>query len=183
MLFKAAKLIGIRGYYRMHKADLVEELYAIHRDPQRVPRTLTRVYYMKTPNPDMEAIPRRRIKRCIHGRQSNICKECKELGVVGEGICEHIRKRYHCKECKALGVGGTGICEHDRQKYKCIDCRGRGICEHGIQKYVCKDCGEGGICEAHGISLNSCKLCNTLLFVRNICYHGIAFENCDQCQR
>ena len=81
MLFEAAKLIGIRGYYWMRKADLVEELYALHRDPQRVPRTITRVYYKKTPDPNMEAIPRRHIKRCIHGRQSYICKECKELGV------------------------------------------------------------------------------------------------------
>ena len=60
MLFQGCRLIGIRGYYRMRKAELVETLYDSNRNPKRVPRTLTRVYYKKTPNTDMEEIPRRR---------------------------------------------------------------------------------------------------------------------------
>ena len=44
----------------MRKAQLVETLYDITCNPQRVPRTLTRVYYEKIPNTDMEEIPRRR---------------------------------------------------------------------------------------------------------------------------
>ena len=32
MLFEYAKLIGVRGYYRKRKHELVEELYALNRD-------------------------------------------------------------------------------------------------------------------------------------------------------
>ena len=134
MLFQTCKLIGIRGYYRMRKTELVETLYDIIRNPQRVPRTLTRFYYKKIPYTDMEEIPRR--NKCIHGRG-----------------------KYYCKECKELRVGGGGICEHGRQKYVCRDCGGADICDHGI-------------------AINTCNICYKLLYERNICYHGLAFENC-----
>ena len=70
-------------------------------------------------------------KKCTHGKQKSICKEC-----GGVGICEHGRQKSHCKEC-----GGSAVCEHGRQKSRCKECGGSGICEHGRRKSYCKECG------------------------------------------
>ena len=31
--------------------------------------------------------------------------------------CEHGNRRYCCRECKEGGTGGGGICEHDKDRY------------------------------------------------------------------
>jgi len=53
----------------------------------------------------MAVLKTKQNKKCIHGKQPRICKDC-----GGSGLCEHQRVRYICKDC-----GGDGICEHQRQ--------------------------------------------------------------------
>jgi hypothetical protein len=48
--------------------------------------------------------------------------------------CQHNRRITFCKECKQLGIGGKGICEHDKYRYRCVECNGEGICEHKKEK-------------------------------------------------
>ena len=45
MLFEYAKAIGLKGYYRMRNAELVEILTALREDRQILLRTFTRAYY------------------------------------------------------------------------------------------------------------------------------------------
>jgi hypothetical protein len=87
-------------------------------------------------------------KKCPHGRQKSVCKDC-----GGCGICQHGRRRNSCKDC-----GVFGICIHGRYKYVCKDCRGSkilsetvgggvSICEHGRLRRRCKECGGSQVCE------------------------------------
>ena len=87
-------------------------------------------------------------KKCEHGRQRFICKDC-----GGSGICEHGRRRTQCKDC-----GGGSICEHGRERRYCKDCGGSSICVHGRRRSQCKDCGGGSVCE-HGRMRWRCKDC------------------------
>ena len=123
-----AKERGIKGYYRMRKAELIEVLSTDESE----------IYYsaneQTVPEVDIP-IPTPK-KKCSHDRVRYQCKECKGLG-----ICEHNRRKSSCKDCK-----GSEICEHNRMRYQCKDCKGKGICPHGKQKSFCKDCGGSQIC-------------------------------------
>ena len=105
-------------------------------------------------------------KKCEHGRQRSLCKEC-----GGSGLCEHGRKRSECKDC-----GGSGICDHGRQRSRCKDCGGSGLCEHGRERSRCKDCGGSGLCE-HGRQRSRCKDCGG----SGICEHGRQRSRCKDC--
>lgn len=87
-------------------------------------------------------------KKCEHGRDKYICKDC-----GGAGICVHGIQKYYCKAC----CGGA-YCKHGVQKHVCIECGGIGVCKHGIQKYTCKACGGSSFCE-HDIRKSHCKDC------------------------
>ena len=56
--------------------------------------------------------------------------------------CEHGRERSLCKEC-----GGSGLCEHGRRRSACKDCGHSSFCEHGRRRSICKECGGSGLCE------------------------------------
>jgi len=56
------------------------------------------------------AMPKER-KKCPHGRDQYVCKEC-----GGAGICIHGRKR---SVCKVEGCGGASICPHGRRRSDC----------------------------------------------------------------
>jgi hypothetical protein len=49
-------------------------------------------------------------RKCEHGRQERVCKDC------GTGYCQHGRHKGMCRGC------GTGHCQHGRQKHKCSRC-------------------------------------------------------------
>ena len=77
-----AKERGIKGYYKMRRAELIEVL--------------------GIEEPEKDVTQSKQPKKCPHGRQKYNCKDCK-----GKGICKHDRVKYTCKEC-----GGKGICPH-----------------------------------------------------------------------
>lgn len=77
-------------------------------------------------------LKRKNIKKCEHGRQKHLCKEC-----GGSSICEHGGARARCKKCN-----GVEICEHKRRRQYCKDCGGSQICAHDKQKHYCKYCGD-----------------------------------------
>ena len=117
-----AKSRGIKGYYKMRKAELIEALGIVN---QPLPKG-----------------------KCIHGKGKYLCKECKGSQICshnkqktrcrecnGNSFCKHDRVKYLCKECS-----GKGICIHGKQKFFCIDCSGSQICEHKKQKSHCKTC-------------------------------------------
>ena len=75
---------------------------------------------------------------------SNLCTSasrrrtsCTNVGMVNKK-CEHGRQRTLCKDC-----GGSGLCEHGREHRYCKECGGSSMCEHGRQRRYCKDCGGG----------------------------------------
>ena len=82
---------GIKGYYRMKRAELLEVL-GINESEKDVTQS-------KQP------------KKCPHDKQKYQCKECK-----GKGICHHNQRKSNCKDCK-----GSEICQHDRKRYDCKD--------------------------------------------------------------
>jgi len=105
-------------------------------------------------------------KKCVHGKQKSLCKEC-----GGSGICEHGRRKDQCKEC-----GGPAFCEHGKRKSICKDCCGVQICEHGKRKAHCKDCGGSAYCE-HGKRKTHCKSCGGSA----ICEHEKEKRYCKKC--
>ena len=110
--------------------------------------------------------------KCIHKRQKFYCKECKNIGVGGNGICEHNKRKTRCKECK-----GGSICEHGKHRAICKDCKGGSICEHNNQKSLCKECDGVGICE-HGKQRAICKECDGV----GICEHMVQKYRCKKCK-
>ena len=117
-------MIGVKGYYRMRKAELIETTNL--GEPPR-PIRITREYFKQNPT-DTKLTSCRPWKKCEHRRNRYTCKEC-----GGGGVCEHYKQRYHCKECR-----GAGICEHDKQKYVCKECKG--ICFHDVSLNSCNKC-------------------------------------------
>jgi hypothetical protein len=106
------------------------------------------------------------IKKCPHGRQKHICKEC-----GGTSICPHSRIRSHCKDC-----GGTGICEHNRLRTTCIPCKGGGVCSHDKKRDNCRICSPQSFCE-HNRRKGTCKDCGG----GSMCEHGRQRSNCKNC--
>ena len=126
-----AKAKGIKGYYRMRKAELIkviEESVLIEFESIET--------YGKKCSHKIREKSCKHCGICIHDRVKYMCKEC-----GGKGICEHNRVKYTCKEC-----GGKGICKHDKQKHFCKECGGKGICPNGKDKSYCKECGGSQIC-------------------------------------
>ena len=134
-----AKEKGIKGYYRMRKAELIHALSLLgdHSQPEdhseiNLSRGTDIVYDLININsPPAEATEKHikntklnEIKKCPHEKRKSRCKDC-----GGSEICTHNRVRYTCKDCK-----GDGICEHNRERYHCKDCKGKGICIHGKNK-------------------------------------------------
>ena len=133
-----AKERGIKGYYRMRKAELIEALTPVGDPPQ--PDIVYDLININSPPTTSETdhIKKTNLK-CPHGKQKRKCKEC-----GGKDICHHGRNKYYCKEC-----GGSQICTHGRFKKYCKECVGSQICSHNRVKYTCKECGGKGIC-THG---------------------------------
>ena len=139
-----AKEKGIKGYYRMRKAELIkliEETDLIEFDSIET--------YDKKCSHKIREKSCKHCGICIHNRVKYTCKEC-----GGKGICQHDKQKRFCKEC-----GGKGICPHGKDKSYCKECGGSQICPHSRQKRQCKDCGGKGICQ-HGKQKYHCKECN-----------------------
>src|ERR1035437_7375230 len=59
---------------------------------------------------------------------------------MGKTICSHSKRKDRCRECKKLGVGGNGICQHGIDRYSCHACGGSSICEHHRNRHSCSLC-------------------------------------------
>jgi len=123
-------------------------------------------------------------KKCPHGRQKSLCKECGGVGICTHGripckckecgggtYCIHGKRRTVCREC-----GGGSLCSHDRLRWECKECDGASICIHGRQKRICKECGGVGIC-THGKRRTVCRECGGGSF----CTHGKRRAVCKDC--
>ena len=110
--------------------------------------------------------PVRRPKKCPHGRQRHLCREC-----GGVSICEHGRQRTLCRDC-----GGASICEHGRRRERCRDCGGSSVCERGRRRHQCCDCGGTSVCE-HGRLRYQCRECGGAA----VCAHGRRRAHCRDC--
>ena len=150
-----AKERGIKGYYKLRKADLIEalgKLEAMTPPPAELieglppPRNIvsnTSSSILDEPIPEINA------RKCPHGKVKYYCKDCH-----GSQICPHNHRKSYCKVCN-----GSSFCEHKRVRYLCKDCGGKGICIHGKQRWFCKLCGGSQICE-HNRQKSHCKACN-----------------------
>ena len=109
-----AKTQGIKGYYKMKKAELLKELKIDESaDTSR-----------KTMNQKRKLTDQKLLHYyCIHDRYKYQCRSCQ-----GSGYCKQDRQLYLCKECAAQGTGGKGICQHNKRRYICVDCNGKGVC-------------------------------------------------------
>jgi len=134
-----AKEQGIKGYYKLRKAELIEALTNAKPPRNIVPKTSSRILDE----------PKRDPTKCLHGKVKYYCRDCR-----GSQICPHDRRKSRCRECN-----GGSFCEHKRARYICKDCNGKGICEHNRQKFFCKLCGGSQICE-HNRQKSQCKACH-----------------------
>ena len=199
-----AKERGIKGYYKMRKAELIEasstvddssEIYYSANDqtipevdipipePSRVTHIRNLASNVAAPVKSYTCRERRRI--CQHNKQKSYCKEC-----GGSQICIHKKNKSFCKEC-----GGSQICIHGRYKRQCKECKGGGICEHNRRKSSCKDCKGSEICE-HNRPRYQCKDCKgkaiypherQIAFCKDcggsqICPHGRQKSRCKECK-
>ena len=41
---------------------------------------------------------------CLHGKQRQVCRECKQLGIGGNSICVHDRQKPQCSICSPKGT-------------------------------------------------------------------------------
>ena len=119
-----AKERGVKGYYKLRKAELIEALGINETQSIFDPRKCShgRIKYSCRDCQGSQI--------CPHDRRKTRCKECN-----GGSFCEHKRARYLCKDCN-----GKGICIHGRQRWFCKLCGGSQICEHNRQKSQCKAC-------------------------------------------
>ena len=86
-----AKERGIKGYYKMRKAELIDVLKPMNDSSQpSQPHVDQPIPEVNIPIPAPS-----RIKKCPHDRVKYQCKDCK-----GDGICEHNRRKSSCKDCK-----------------------------------------------------------------------------------
>ena len=105
-------------------------------------------------------------KKCQHGKDPYICRDC-----GGKGICKHDKQKHRCKEC-----GGSSICKHDKMKHLCTECNGSSICTHGKNKRYCKDCDGNAFC-IHGKQKQRCIDCDG----NQICIHKKLKFRCAEC--
>lgn len=123
-------------------------------------------------------------KKCEHGKQKYLCKECGGKGVCshnryrsickecnGVSICTHNRIKQHCKDCK-----GSSLCDHGKRRSRCVDCKGGSICEHNRVKSRCINCKGNEICE-HNKRRNYCIICGG----SQMCEHNIRKDRCITC--
>ena len=103
---------------------------------------------------------RRPKKKCPHGRQRHLCRDC-----GGASICEHGRQRTWCRDCGGASCrdcGGASICEHGRQRAQCRNCGGTSFCEHGRLRQQRRDCGGSSFC-VHGRRRAHCRDCSNFV--------------------
>ncbi len=105
-------------------------------------------------------------KKCEHGKQKYLCKDC-----GGKGICSHNKAKSICKLCKAIS-----ICKHNRIKSQCKDCDGASLCDHNKRRSRCIQCKGGSICD-HNKLKSRCIQCNG----NEICLHNKRKIYCIDC--
>ena len=90
-----AKERGIKGYYKMRKAELIQALTPVS-DPSQpdIVYDLININSPPTASTTKKPIKKTKLKRCPHGKQKHYCKEC-----GGSQICPHERIKRYCKEC------------------------------------------------------------------------------------
>ncbi|KAL9963732.1 hypothetical protein ACROYT_G027266 [Oculina patagonica] len=128
-----AKEQGVKGYYKLRKAELIEALGKLEATTPPPTPTAKLTEGVAAPGGDIvpntssnildEVIPDP--KKCPHGRIKYYCRDCH-----GSQICPHNRRKSRCKLCD-----GGSFCEHKRARYLCKDCNGKGICIHGRQRW------------------------------------------------
>lgn len=111
-------------------------------------------------------------KLCQHGSIKERCKAC------CSDYCQHAVKRYVCKECKQNGTGGKGLCRHNVQVSGCTKCGGSQVCQHNIFRPTCEECGGVSICE-HGRRKAVCYDCKD---AARICCHRKRKDYCIECE-
>jgi len=142
-----AKEQGVKGYYKLRKAELIEALGKL--EPLPNPSA------PQVPNTNILDEPIPNTYKCLHGKVKYYCRDCH-----GSQICPHDRQKSRCKLCN-----GGSFCEHKRARYICKDCNGKGICIHNRQKFFCKLCGGSQICE-HNRQKSKCKTCHATQLTR-----------------
>jgi len=155
-----AKEQGVKGYYKLRKAELIEALANAKPSRNIAPNTSSSILDELIPKPKVELVkvldePKRDPKKCSHGKVKYYCRDCH-----GSQICPHDRQKSRCKLCN-----GGSFCEHKRARYICKDCNGKGICEHNRQKFFCKLCGGSQICE-HNRQKSQCRACHATQLTR-----------------
>ena len=191
-----AKEKGIKGYYRMRKAVLIEvlstvndssEIYETANDqsipevniPIPAPSRVTQIKNLVAA-PVKSVIPYL-IKNSLYEHIEDLTKpketvkESPKPAVASDPYnwrCSHGKDKALCKEC-----GGWRICTHGKFKPYCRECGGSMICPHGKDKSYCKDCGGPKIC-IHKRVKYTCKDCGG----KGICQHGRVKRYCKECK-
>ena len=198
-----AKDRGIKGYYRMRKAELIEalgtdesEIFYSANDqfipevdiPIPAPSRITQMRNLATDlaAPVKSVIPYL-IKNSLYELNEDLTKPKEITNDKSEPIFV-IREiesdlsvpfentAIRCSDPNIIPYNGFPRCPHGKDKPQCKECGCWRICTHGKFKPYCKDCKGSQIC-SHGKNKHQCRDCKG----SQICPHDRVIYSCKDC--
>ena len=184
---------GIKGYYRMRKAELIEALeeeseifYSANDQPPvpevnipiPAPSRVTQMRNLATSvaAPVKSVIPYL-IKNSLYELIEDLTKPIKPKETVKES-----KKPAVASDVDKTAFDDSNIiqynwrCSHGKDKALCKECGGWRICPHGKFKPYCRECKGSMICH-HGKDKSYCKECGG----SKICIHNRVKYTCKEC--
>ena len=192
-----AKEKGIKGYYRMRKAELINALNQVSdlvdlregtTNDKSIPEidisipTPSRITQIKNlvAAPVKSVIPYL-VKNSLYELIEDLTKPIKPKETVKEitnDKSETIEERstISCSDPNIIPYNGFPRCPHGKDKPQCKECGGWRICIHGKFKPYCRDCKGSQIC-SHGKNKHQCIDCKG----SQICPHNRLIYSCKDC--
>ena len=185
-----AKERGIKGYYRMRKAELIEvlgtdesEIYETAND-QSIPEVdipipaPSRVTQIKNLTSNVAAPVKSVIPYLV---KNSLYELIEDLTKPKETVKESPKPAVASDADKTVFDDSNKIsynwrCSHGKDKALCKECGGWRICTHGKFKPYCKECGGSQICP-HRRNKHRCKDCKG----SQICPHNRVIYSCKDC--
>ena len=185
-----ARKKGIKGYYRMRKAELIQvltpvgdpsEIYYTAND-QSIPEVDILIF---TPSKKPINAPQKPVKvsyseELISALKENTNDKSEPIFVIREIESDQSvpfeNTAIRCSDPNIIPYNGFPRCPHGKDKPQCKECGGWRICTHGKFKPYCRECKGSQIC-THGRNKHQCKDCEG----SQICPHNRVIYNCKDC--
>ena len=187
-----AKERGLRGYFKLRKAELISLLGTSMR-PLRRPepeKSLSRVTLLPKPE-DMDSFELQEMAKTRSGVKSKLNEEAMGSAEKKCARCKCVASLDSFRSNKRTGELNKTCssclqkrkCQHGRLRSQCGEspCEGSQICQHGRRKDQCKEspCKGSQICQ-HGRCKSYCK--ESPCRGSQICSHGRRKFTCSLCK-